>query len=150
MFIVALAFTSCDMNDIPGISDIIGGGEVEDENDEYHAAYNLYVEHAKRNGLEYDDYETWIVGIKGKDGEDGVTPQLRINEETNFWEVSYDKGETWISLDVNEKELYVVHILSKKESAENYDLIKRMICCYQRKLLLIIYKNFSTLMSLDE
>ena len=33
-------------------------------------------------------------------GEDGVTPQLRINEETNLWEVSYDDGATWESLGV--------------------------------------------------
>lgn len=33
-------------------------------------------------------------------GADGVTPQLRINSETNFWEVSYDKGATWVSMDV--------------------------------------------------
>lgn len=34
------------------------------------------------------------------DGADGVTPQLRINSETNFWEVSYDNGATWVSMDV--------------------------------------------------
>lgn len=36
----------------------------------------------------------------GTDGKDGVTPQLRIDAETNFWEVSYDEGETWTSLEV--------------------------------------------------
>lgn len=30
---------------------------------------------------------------------DGKTPQLRINTD-NTWEVSYDEGQTWISLDV--------------------------------------------------
>lgn len=39
-------------------------------------------------------------GINGTDGKDGVTPILRINEETNEWEVSYDNGETWKSLGV--------------------------------------------------
>ncbi len=33
-------------------------------------------------------------------GKDGITPRLRINEETNFWEVSYDEGETWESMNV--------------------------------------------------
>jgi hypothetical protein len=37
-------------------------------------------------------------GVDGKDGEDGITPLLRINEETNYWEVSYDNGKTWASL----------------------------------------------------
>lgn len=34
------------------------------------------------------------------DGADGVTPQLRINADTNFWEVSYDEGATWVSMGV--------------------------------------------------
>ncbi len=33
-------------------------------------------------------------------GSDVTVPQLRINEETNYWEVSYDNGETWESFDV--------------------------------------------------
>ena len=37
---------------------------------------------------------------KGDAGKDGITPQLRINEETNMWEVSYDNEETWSSLGV--------------------------------------------------
>lgn len=36
----------------------------------------------------------------GIDGKDGITPQLRINAETNYWEVSYDEGETWESMGV--------------------------------------------------
>lgn len=94
MFTVAFTFTSCDDDDDNDIATI---------DDAYHEAYEIYVEHAKRNGLEYDEYEAWLASIKGEDGEDGedgVTPQLRINEETNFWEVSYDNGTTWTSLDV--------------------------------------------------
>ena len=34
------------------------------------------------------------------EGKDGVTPQLRINKDTNFWEVSYDEGATWVSMEV--------------------------------------------------
>lgn len=34
------------------------------------------------------------------EGKDGVTPQLRINPDTNFWEVSYDEGATWVSMEV--------------------------------------------------
>lgn len=34
------------------------------------------------------------------DGTDGITPQLRINSESNDWEVSYDNGATWTSMGV--------------------------------------------------
>ena len=33
-------------------------------------------------------------------GEDGATPLLRINSSTNYWEVSYDGGLTYTSLNV--------------------------------------------------
>lgn len=39
-------------------------------------------------------------GKNGSNGTDGVTPQLRINDSTDMWEVSYDKGKTWTSLGV--------------------------------------------------
>ena len=40
-------------------------------------------------------------GNQGEQGEAGITPQLHANEETNIWEVSYDNGETWVSLGVS-------------------------------------------------
>ena len=39
-------------------------------------------------------------GKDGADGKDGITPKLQINAKTNMWEVSYDGGETWISMGV--------------------------------------------------
>ena len=39
-------------------------------------------------------------GDDGDDGADGITPQLRINDTTNMWEISYDNGTTWASLNV--------------------------------------------------
>lgn len=38
-------------------------------------------------------------GAKGEKGETGTTPQLKIGED-NLWHVSYDNGETWVSLGV--------------------------------------------------
>lgn len=38
--------------------------------------------------------------MEGGVGSGGTTPQLRINTTTNYWEVSYDNGITWISLGV--------------------------------------------------
>ncbi|MBQ7235613.1 MAG: metallophosphoesterase [Clostridia bacterium] len=36
----------------------------------------------------------------GPQGQQGNTPQLRISQTTNEWEVSYDNGESWTSLGV--------------------------------------------------
>ncbi len=39
-------------------------------------------------------------GADGADGEDAVAPQVRINKDTNYWEISIDGGKTWESTDV--------------------------------------------------
>ncbi len=43
---------------------------------------------------------TGAAGAPGTDGANGVTPQLRVNETTDFWEVSYDSGVTWTTLGI--------------------------------------------------
>lgn len=55
--------------------------------------------------VSYDNGATWtalgnIHGADGKEGMNGITPQLRVSSETNVWEVSYDNGITWTSLGV--------------------------------------------------
>ena len=49
--------------------------------------------------VSYDNGTIWsdLGPIKG---DDGITPKLQINSETNEWEVSYDNGTTWTSLGV--------------------------------------------------
>ena len=44
-------------------------------------------------------------GQDGKDGKDGVAiaPKVRINEQTLYWEVSYDGGATWITTNIYSK-----------------------------------------------
>ena len=39
-------------------------------------------------------------GETGATGAAGITPQLRVNEETNEWQVSYDNGDSWESTGV--------------------------------------------------
>lgn len=39
-------------------------------------------------------------GDKGDKGEDAITPQVRINTDTNEWEISTDNGTTWVSTGV--------------------------------------------------
>lgn len=39
-------------------------------------------------------------GQAGKDGENGITPQIRIDKKTNIWEISLDNGVLWTSLEI--------------------------------------------------
>ena len=41
-----------------------------------------------------------VTGEKGEDGDDAIAPQVRINKETNMWEISTDDGTTWTSTEV--------------------------------------------------
>ena len=47
-----------------------------------------------------DNTDTGVqASIKGDQGENGITPQLKIDGD-NIWSVSYDGGQTWASLNV--------------------------------------------------
>lgn len=56
-----------------------------------------------KNGQDGRDGQNGKDGANGKDGQDGqnnplspaIVPQVRINEETRFWEISTDGGQTW-------------------------------------------------------
>jgi len=68
-------------------------GGKSDQASEGKSAYELAVE----NGFVGTEGE-WIASLTGPSGPSGNTPHIRINEETRLWEVSYDNGISWISL----------------------------------------------------
>ena len=51
-----------------------------------------------KDGVDGKPGQNGTNGTDGKDGATGNTPMLRITD--GYWEVSYDNGETWISLGV--------------------------------------------------
>ena len=76
------------------------------QNNEIYSVYTTYVAYAEENGQTPLSYEEWLASIKGEKGEtgangvDGISPKLQINATTNMWEISYDDGKTWTSLNV--------------------------------------------------
>ena len=62
--------------------------------------YELYVQYMSAKGETPLTYEQWLASIKGEKGEDGISPKVRINETTNYWEISTDNGNTWASTGV--------------------------------------------------
>ena len=50
-------------------------------------------------GQQGDKGDKGDTGTPGQDGKDGVTPKLKIGDD-NFWYISYDDGQTWVSLGV--------------------------------------------------
>ena len=51
-------------------------------------------------GADGEDGQDGADGQDGQDGQDAIAPQVRINEETNEWEISIDGGKTWTSTGV--------------------------------------------------
>ena len=78
----------------------------DERNNEIYSIYTTYVAYAEEKGQTPLSYEEWLASIKGEKGEtgangvDGVSPKLQINSTTNMWEISYDNGKTWTSLNV--------------------------------------------------
>ena len=51
-------------------------------------------------GAQGEKGETGAQGPQGERGEAGITPQIRINEDSNEWEISTDNGQSWTSTGV--------------------------------------------------
>ena len=47
-----------------------------------------------------DGSKLTLENVRGENGADGVSPQVRINAATNQWEISADEGENWVSTGV--------------------------------------------------
>ncbi len=99
IILLLISLISCDVQGEKG-----DAGEQGAAGENGKSAYELAVENGYVGTL-----EEWLDSLVGKTGEQGVsgapgtpgaTPKLRINSETNIWEVSYDGGESWESLNV--------------------------------------------------
>ena len=60
----------------------------------------------RANSLDGSDGKDGEDGNDGKDGKDGITPLIRINPTTTYWEVSTDEGKTWTVLTDDEGKPY--------------------------------------------
>ena len=68
-----------------------------EEDEAYREIYDLYVEYAKGNGETPESYEDWLDSIRGKDGKDGLTPNIGYNG--NWWIGNVDTGVPAIGKD---------------------------------------------------
>lgn len=92
------ALTACDEI----IDSLFGGGATEPPTDEttderIEQVYNLYVDYASSNGEVPKSYEEWLDEIAGKNGKDGLTPNIGYNG--NWWIGNVDTGVPAIGKD---------------------------------------------------
>lgn len=63
------------------------------------SVWNNLIALSDLKGEKGDKGDPGEAGAPGQDGKDGITPRLKIGED-NLWYVSYDGGQTWVSLGV--------------------------------------------------
>ena len=76
-------------------------GDKGDKGDTGASGKDGLIPHVGTNGNWWlDNTDTGVqASVKGDQGENGITPQLKI-DDGNIWSVSYDGGQTWTSLNV--------------------------------------------------
>ena len=74
------------------------------------SVWNNLIALSELAGDKGDKGDTGETGAPGQDGKDGVTPKLKIGDD-NFWYISYDDGQTWVSLGVKAVENWVRDIV---------------------------------------
>ena len=60
--------------------------------------YEIYLDYMDEIGEEPLTYDEWFEIIGGDEFQKGIIPQIRENEGTGFWEISYNNGQGWNDL----------------------------------------------------
>ena len=87
------ALASCE-NLFPG--DVITDDHFKNVNMPY--VYAIYLDYVNEVGEEPLSYEQWFELIHGDEFKEGIIPEIRKNDTTDFWEISYNNGKGWNDL----------------------------------------------------
>ena len=60
--------------------------------------YAIYLNYMDESGEEPLSYEQWFEMIHGDEFQKGIIPEIRKNDTTDFWEISYNNGKGWNDL----------------------------------------------------
>ena len=93
MIVFCISLSACDEYDL--------FGNVEDEyfkNVNMPLVYEIYLDYMEETGETPLTYEEWFAAVHGDEFQKGVIPEIRKNDTTEFWEISYNNGEGWNDL----------------------------------------------------
>ena len=60
--------------------------------------YGIYLDYMNAIGEEPLSYDEWFEIIHGDEFQEGIIPEIRKNENSGFWEISYNNGQGWNDL----------------------------------------------------
>ena len=81
--------------------DDYANGEIKDDyfkNVNMPLVYEIYLDYMEEIGEEPLTYEEWFEVINGDEFQKGIIPEIRKNDTTDFWEISYNNGKGWNDL----------------------------------------------------
>ena len=60
--------------------------------------YQIYLDYTTVAGETPLTYEEWFNTVHGDEFQKGIIPEIRKNDTTDFWEISYNNGQGWYDL----------------------------------------------------
>ena len=60
--------------------------------------YQIYLDYTTETGETPLAYDAWFEAVHGDEFQNGIIPEIRKNETTDFWEISYNNGQGWYDL----------------------------------------------------
>ena len=96
MALSVLALSSCERLEV-----LFPGGEVTDnhfKNVDMPLVYEIYLDYMEDIGEEPLSYDEWFEAIHGDEFQEGIIPLIEKNENSGFWEISFNNGKGWNDL----------------------------------------------------
>ena len=57
--------------------------------------YSIYLDYMEEMGEEPLSFEEWFEAVNGDEFTEEIIPQIQMNEESGYWEISYNNGNGW-------------------------------------------------------
>ena len=88
-----IALSACDEDDL-------SNGTADDyfKNVNMPLVYEIYLDYMQEIGETPLTYEEWFEVVHGDEFQKGILPEIRKNDLTDFWEISYNNGKGWNDL----------------------------------------------------
>ena len=96
MVVTVFALTSCE-----NLEGLFPDDEVTDnhfKNVDMVVVYDIYLDYMDEIGEKPLSYDEWFEVIGGDEFQKGIIPEIRENEGTGYWEISYNNGQGWNDL----------------------------------------------------
>ena len=101
IMLVVMAFSVLALSSCERLEGLFPGGEVTDnhfKNVDMPLVYEIYLDYMEDIDEEPLSYDEWFEAIHGDEFQEGIIPLIEKNENSGFWEISFNNGKGWNDL----------------------------------------------------